>query len=256
MVVRLTDGDLVTDLVLLGDGVILFVVVRLTDGDGVSDRVIDGDRDAERVFVGDPEGLAAVVRVTEGDRVTLRVADGERLTDLLLVGVLEFEKNDGNLIGILGSAVVGNSVGLTGRVGSSVCGIWVKSVGNSVIRRSGIDGYSVFGNSVFGKAVFGMSIGGKLGYSVTGKDGKAGILVAIVGISYVGNTGLVGYSVRGILGTSRVGRAGTERSGNDGKTVVGKIGTESVGSKVGREFTKDAKPRGENDGRAVIEGIT
>jgi len=100
-------------------------------------RLIEGDAVSERVFVGLPDGLAIVVRVTEGVRVSLRVTEGERdtlrvtedvrLTDLLLVGVREFEKNDGSLIGILGIAVgrtgiVGNSVtvSMAGRVGSSV----------------------------------------------------------------------------------------------------------------------------------------
>ncbi len=52
-----------------------------------------------------------------------------------------------------------------------------------------------------------------------------------------------------------MGIAGIERSGNDGNAVVGKTGTESVGSKVGREFMKDTSPRGENDGKAVMDGI-
>ena len=114
-------------MLLLGVGVILRVIVLLTDGEAVSDRV----------FVGLPDGLAAIVRVTEavretlrvpeGVRETLRVPEGVRLTDLLLVGVREFEKKDGSLIGILGIAV-----GRTGIVGNSVTVITAGRVGSSV----------------------------------------------------------------------------------------------------------------------------
>lgn len=197
VIVRVTEGDFVTDLLLLGVGVVLRVIVLLTEGDAVSDRVIVGVAVTERVFVGVPDGLATIVRVIDGERVTLRVADGERLIDLLLVGVRELEKRDGNFIRILGNAVVGSSVGSFGIDGSSVSGSLIITEGSSVIRRSGMDGSSVFGN-----AVFGTSIGGRLGYSVagisiegigrsdgrsyvgsTGTDGMAGRLVIIVGIS-------------------------------------------------------------------------
>lgn len=137
VIVRLTDGDLVTDLLLLGVGVVLRVIVRLTEGDLVTDLLLLGEGVSERVFVGVTDGLATIVRVpegvrvslrvTEGDRVILRVTEGERLTDLLLVGVREFEKKDGSLIGILGIAV-----GRTGIVGNSVTGITVGRDGSSV----------------------------------------------------------------------------------------------------------------------------
>ncbi len=133
----MTEDDLVTDLLLLGEGVVLFVVVRVTDGDLVTDLLLVGEGVSERVFVGLPDGLATVVRVTEGVRVSLRVTDGDRvtlrvtedvrLTDLLLVGVREFEKNDGSLIGILGIAV-----GRTGIVGNSLTGITIGRDGSSV----------------------------------------------------------------------------------------------------------------------------
>ncbi len=191
VIVRLRDGDAVTDLLLLGVGVVLRVIVRLIEAEAVSDRDTVGVCVVVRVFVAVPDGLAAIVRVTEGERVSDLVALAERLTDLLLVGVREFEKNDGSLIGILGKAVVGSSVGSFIIDGSSVSGSLMFTEGSSVTRRSGIDGNSVFGSSVFGNAVFGTSIGGRLGYSVAGRstdgiarnDGSAGRLVAIVGNS-------------------------------------------------------------------------
>jgi hypothetical protein len=56
-----------------------------------------------------------------------------------------------------------------------------------------------------------------------------------------------------MLGTSSVGIAGKERSGKEGSDGI--TGTESVGSNVGSELKKEAKPSGENDGNAVIDGI-
>jgi hypothetical protein len=114
-------------LVLLGVGVVLRVLVRLTDGEAVSERVFVGLSDVLAAIVRVTEGVRVMLRVPEGERETLRVPEGERLTDLLLVGVREFEKKDGSFIGILGIAV-----GRTGIVGNSVTVITAGRVGSSV----------------------------------------------------------------------------------------------------------------------------
>jgi hypothetical protein len=115
--------------------------------------------------------------------------------DGVFVGVREFEKKDGNRIGIDGSAVLGSSVGSFGIVGNSVTGSCVGILGNSVFGISvyGIDGNDgIVGNvgiSVGNMISDGSSrvgIGGNEGISTTGRVGSAVLGIAVEGISIVG----------------------------------------------------------------------
>ncbi len=106
--VRVTDDDLVMDLLTEGVGVSERVTVRVTEGDlvivlltlglAVSERVRVGVVDGDRVIVRLTLGLAMGVLDTEGDRVPVRVTVGVRENGILMGAEGSFGNPEGNSV--------------------------------------------------------------------------------------------------------------------------------------------------------------